>query len=93
MSPISKISVCFLSALITVAPTNAESLSKYADWMHNAQKEVWNADIQAFHNYTVPDSLKDESAVILAMYNSIESKKNEKINGSALAGLALGIAF
>lgn len=93
MSRKSKIYVCLLSALLTVGQTKAESLSEYADWMHNVQQKVWSDDLPTFHNYIVPDSLKNESAVILALYNSIESKKSEKVNKNALAGLALGLVF
>lgn len=88
-----KVFACLLSALMTIMQSNAESLSKYTDWMHNVQQEVWNTDAPAFHNYTVPESLRNESAVILALYNRIESKKSEKINKNALAGIALGVAF
>ncbi len=68
-----KIAVCLLVVAITA---NAQGSSNYNKRASEVQKEVWNNAPGPFSVTTIPDSLKNESAVIIAtsyeVYNSVK---------------------
>ena len=67
------IAVCLLMAGVTA---NAQSSSAYNKRAAEVQKEVWNNAPKPFSVTAIPDSLKNESAVIIAssydLYNSVK---------------------
>ncbi len=91
-SSLNAVIACALSTCITIQPIKADSLEEYRALMHDTQETVWSMELPGFDG-SVPDSLKNESVVVIAAHNSIESGKKNVVNGTAVAGLALGLTL
>lgn len=86
--------------LITIMSIAAVSLHsgatppvQFALWLHNTQQQVWDMDLPEFKSYEIPDSLKNESVVVLALHNSIETGATnpQDFKAGFMAGFAFGL--
>lgn len=67
----------------------ADDDAKYRTYAADIRKEVYAMDMPEFANRTVPESLKNESAVVLASYRGLNAGKQTRFTGWALLGYGL----
>jgi len=56
----------------------------YQEYAQKIREVVWNWDIEAFNNYSIPEQYSNESAVILARHQQIEATGKNKFNLNAI---------
>lgn len=61
----------------------------YKEFANKIRQEMWSNQRPEFENYTVPEEYKDESAVILALYEEIVATGKSKVRFDALTIVSL----
>jgi len=69
------------SFIVLAINLHADNYQEYAQKIREA---VWNWDIEAFNNYSVPEQYNNESTVILARHQQIEAMGKNKFNLNAI---------
>jgi len=75
-----------LVVLFIASINNTLSADDYKEHAKEMRNAVWNWNMDAFKNYSVPEKYKDESAVVLAHHQQIEATAKNKLSRVLLYG-------
>lgn len=73
-----------LAILLISSISNSLSANDYKKHANEIRNAVWNWDIEAFRNYSIPEEHQNESAIVLARHQQIEATSKNKFRINAL---------
>ncbi len=74
---------------ITFICTQHIMAQKYDEYAKEVRSEVWGWNRPEFKNYSVPDKYKNESAVLIAIHEQIEAKRQKRLRFSAFGSIGV----